>query len=79
VLVQVRGGLGHASVVGGQHRPACRRVTHAIEDGHALGWAQDHVEGRHRALAMGATEQLAAVGMAALEHALEPGNRCFAL
>ena len=61
------------SVMGGQHRPAGRRVAQAIEDRHALGRAQHHVERGHRVAAVGAAQQLAGVGMAALEH--PPGTR----
>jgi hypothetical protein len=32
VVVQVGGGFGHADVVGGQHRPAGRRIPEAVED-----------------------------------------------
>jgi hypothetical protein len=40
--------------------------------------AQDHVECRHRVAAVGAAEELAGVGVAALEHGLESRRRCFA-
>jgi hypothetical protein len=79
VLVQVPNRLDQPSMVGGQHRPAGHRVTQAIEDRHALGRAQHDVERRHRSPAVGAAEELAAIGMAALEHPLEPRWRCFAL
>jgi hypothetical protein len=79
VVVQVGGGLGHAGVVGGQHRPAGRRVTEAVEDRDALGGAQDHVKGWHRVAAVGAAEEFAGVGVAALEPLLEARRRCFAL
>jgi hypothetical protein len=79
VLVQVGGGLGHAGVMGGQHRPAGGRVAQAVQDRNALGRAQDHVEGGDGVAAVGAAEELAGVGVAALEHAPEPRRRCFAL
>src|SRR5215211_7526151 len=65
--------------MGLEHRPAGRRVTEAVEDRHALGRPQHDVEGRHRAPAVGAAEELTGVGVAALEHGLEPGHGCFAL
>jgi hypothetical protein len=77
--VQVGDRLGDAGVVGGQHRPARRWVTQAVQDRDALGRPQDHVERGHGALAVGAAEQLASAGVAALEHGLEPGHGCFAL
>ena len=79
VSVQVGDRLGHAGMVGGQHRPAGGRVTQAVEDRDALGRPQDHVERGHGVAAMGAAQQLARRGVAALEHGLEPGRRCFAL
>jgi hypothetical protein len=79
VDVQVGRCLADAGVVGGQHRPAGRWVTEAVEDGHALGRSQDHVKARDGVAAMGTAEELAGVGMAALEHGLEPSRRCFAL
>jgi hypothetical protein len=79
VLAQVADCLGDAGVVGVQHRPAGCRVAEAIEDRDALGGAQDQVERRHGALAVRSAEELAGVGVAALEHALEPRHRCFAL
>jgi hypothetical protein len=78
VSVQVGHRLPDADVVGGQHRPAGHRITQAVQDRHALGRAQDHVEGGHGAAAVGAAEELAGVGVAALEHLLEPRHRCFA-
>ena len=79
VSVQVGGRLADTSMVGVQHRPAGGRVTEAVEDGDALGRPQDHIKGGHRVAAVGAAEQLAGRGVAALEHGLEPGHRCFAL
>jgi hypothetical protein len=79
VSVQVGHRLPDTGVVGVQHRPAGHRITQAVEHRHALGGAQDHVEGGHGALAVGAAEELAGVGLAALEHPPEPGHRCFAL
>jgi hypothetical protein len=79
VVVQVADRLTDTSVVGAQHRPAGRRVAQAVEDRHALGGAQDHVEGGDGVAAVGAAEKLPGVGVAALEHALEARRRCFAL
>jgi hypothetical protein len=79
VSVQVGDRLPDTSVVGVQHRPPGGRVTQAVQDGHALGGPQDHVERRDGVAAMRAAEQLAGVGVPTFEHALEPGRRCFAL
>jgi hypothetical protein len=79
VLVQVGGRLADAGVMRLQDGPAGGWVAEAVEDRDALGRPQDHVEGRHRALAVGAAEKPLGVGVAALEHALEPRRRCFAL
>jgi hypothetical protein len=79
VSVQVGDRLGHPGVMGGQHRSSGGWVTEAVEDRHALGGAQDHIKARHGVAAVGAAEQLASGGVAALEHGLEPGRRCFAL
>jgi hypothetical protein len=78
MLVQVTNRLGQPSVMSGQHRPAGGPVTQAVEDRHALGRPQNHVEGRHRVAAMRAAQQFAGVGVPALEHGLEPGHGCFA-
>jgi hypothetical protein len=78
VLVQVGDRLADTSMVGGQHRPPGGRITQPVEDRDALGWPQHHVERRHGASAVGAAEQLAAVGVAALEHPPEAVDRCFA-
>ena len=67
------------SMVGGEHRLSNRRITKAVEDRDALGRPQDHVEPRHRIATMRAAQQLAGVGVATLEHGLEPRRRCFAL
>jgi len=61
VVVQVGGGLGHAGVVGGQHRPAGRRIPEAVEDRDALGRPQGHVEGGHGVAAVRAAQQLTRV------------------
>ena len=79
VSVQVGDRLGQPSVMGGQHLPSGGRIAKAVEDRHALGRTQDHVEGGHRVAAMGAAEEFAGGGVAALEHGLEPGHGCFAL
>jgi hypothetical protein len=78
VLVQVGHRLGDAGVVGGQHRPAYLRVSQAVEDGDALRGPQHHIERRDRVAAVGAAEELAGVGVAALEHPPEAPDRCFA-
>jgi hypothetical protein len=77
--VQVGNRLTDASVVSVQHRPSGRRIAQAVQNRHALGRAQHHVEPRHRPLAVGPAEELAAVGVAALEHPPEARHRCFAL
>ena len=79
LLIQVAGRLGQPGVMGGQHGPAGGRVTQAVEDRDALGRSQHDVEGRHGVAAVGTAEQLASGGVAAREHGLEPGHRCFAL
>jgi len=79
VGVQVPHRLAAASVVGGQHGPAGGRVAEAVEDRDALGRAQHDVKGRHGVAAVGSAEELAGVGVAALEHALEACRRCFTL
>jgi hypothetical protein len=79
VGVQVGDRLSHADMVGRQGRPAGRRITEAEKDRHALGRAQHHVEPRDGVAAVGAAKELTGVGVAALEHGLEPGRRCFAL
>jgi hypothetical protein len=79
VLIQVADRLGHAGVMGSQHRPASGRVTQPVEDRDALGRPQDHVERRDGVAAMGAAQQLPCRGVPALEHGLEPSRRCFAL
>jgi hypothetical protein len=79
VLVQVGDRLRQPSMMRRQDRPANGWITQAIEDGHALGRPQDHVKCWDGVAAMGTTEQLASVRVAALEHGLEPGHGCFAL
>jgi hypothetical protein len=79
VLVQVGDRLGQPSMMRRQDRPAGSRVTQAVQDGDAFGRPQDDVEGGHGVPAVGAAEQLASCRVAALEHSLEPGHRCFAL
>ena len=78
VGVQVCDRLGDAGVVGVQHRPPGDGVTEAVQDGDALGGSQHHVEGGHGAVAVRSAEELAGVGVAALEHAPEALDRCFA-
>jgi hypothetical protein len=79
VLVQVGGRLPDAGVMGGQGGRAGGRIAQAVEDRDALGRPQDYVEGRHPVAAVGTAQQLAGLGMAALEHPPEAGRRCFAL
>jgi hypothetical protein len=79
VLVQVAHRLADTGVRGRKHCPPGRWVAQAVEDRHALGRAQHDVERGHSVAAVGAAEKLAGVGVAALEHALEPRNRCFVL
>jgi hypothetical protein len=79
VLVQIGHRLGQHGVMSLEHRPAGHRVAQAVEDGDALGRPQDHIEGGHGVTVMRTAEQFASGGVAAFEHGLEPGRRCFAL
>jgi hypothetical protein len=79
VSVQVGDRLSDTRVVGGQHRPSGGPIAEAVEDRDALGRPQDHIERWDSVAAMRAAQQPAAVGLAALEHGLEPSRRCFAL
>jgi hypothetical protein len=79
VSVQVADRLGQSGVMGRQHGSSGGRVSQAVEERDALGRAQDHVERRHRIPTMRAAEELASGRVAAFEHPLEPGRRCFAL
>jgi hypothetical protein len=79
VSVQVGNRLGQPDVMRLEHRPAGGRIPEAVQDRHALGRAQHHVERGHGVAAVGAAEQLPSRRVAALEHGLEPGHRCFAL
>jgi hypothetical protein len=79
VLVQVGDRLGQPGVMGLEHGPAGGRVTQAVEDRDALCRAQDDVEGGDGVAAVWPAEQLTSCGVAAVEHGLEPGWRCFAL
>jgi hypothetical protein len=56
VGVQVADSLADAGVVGIQDRPAGGRIPEAVEDGHALGGAQHHVERGHGDLAVRSAE-----------------------
>ena len=79
MLIQIGDCLADADVVGVQYGSAGHRVAQAVQDRHALGRPQHHIERRHGPLAVGAAQQLSGVGVAALEHGLEPRHRCFAL
>jgi hypothetical protein len=79
VLVQVAGRFGQSRVMGGQHRPAGGRIPEAVQDRHALGRPQNHIERGHGVAAMGPAQQLPGAWVPALEHPLEPRRRCFAL
>jgi hypothetical protein len=79
VGVQVGDRLADAGVVGVQDRPAGRGVAEAVQERDALGGAQHHVEGGDGTLAVGAAEELAGVGVAAVEYSPEAVDRCFAL
>jgi hypothetical protein len=79
VSVQVGDRLGKAGMMRSEDGPAGGRVAQPVEDRHALGRPQHHIKGRHRVAAMRAPQQLAGGGVAALEHGLEAGHRCFAL
>jgi hypothetical protein len=69
--VQVGDRLGQPGVVGGQRRPPSRRIPQAVQQRHALGRPEDHVEGGYRVAAVRPSEQLAGLGVAALEDPLE--------
>ena len=77
VLVQVADRLGQPRVMGPEDRPAGSRIPQAVEDRDTLGRPQDQVEGGHGVAAVGAAEELASCRVAALEHGLEPGHKCF--
>ena len=77
--VQVGDRLSYAGMVGRQDRLANGRIAQPVEDRHTLRRAQDHIKGGHRVVAVGPAEELPGCGVAALEHGLEPGHRCFAL
>jgi hypothetical protein len=79
VLVQVGDRLGQPGVMGRQYGPSGGRVTQPIEDRDALGRPQDHIKAWHGIAAMRSAQQLPRSRVAALEHGLEPGHRCFAL
>jgi hypothetical protein len=79
VFVQVADRLGQTGVMGLEDGSAGGWVTQAVEDRDALGRPQDHIKGRDSIAAMRPAEELAGHGVAALEHGLEPGRRCFAL
>jgi len=79
VSVQVADRLGQPGVMGRQHGSSGGWVAEPVEDRDALGRPQHHVKARHSVAAMGTAQQLAGGGVAALEHGLEPGRRCFAL
>jgi hypothetical protein len=46
-------------------------VAQAVQQRHALGRAEHHIEGRHAPVTVGAAEQGAGVGVAAMEHVYE--------
>jgi hypothetical protein len=79
VLVQVADRLGQPDVMGGQDSSSGGRIPQAVEDRDALGRPQDHIKGGHGIAALRSAQQLPCRGVAALEHGLEPGHRCFAL
>jgi hypothetical protein len=79
VLVQVGDRLGQPSMMRREYCLSGSWITEAVEDGDALGWPQDHVEGGDGVAAVGAAQQVPGRGAAAFEHGLEPGRRCFAL
>jgi hypothetical protein len=79
MLIQICDRFGQPGVMGGQHRPAGGRIPEAVEDRDALGRPQDHIEGGDGVAAVRAAKELASGGVAAFEHGLEPGHRCFAL
>jgi hypothetical protein len=79
VLVQVADRLGQPRMMRLEYRPSGGRVAQAVEDRHALGRPQDHIKGGHAVAAVRAAKEHPGGRVAALEHGLEPGQRCFAL
>jgi hypothetical protein len=79
VSVQVGDRFGQPDMMRPEDRPTGGRIPQAVEDRDTLGRPQDQIEGGDRVAAVGAAEQLAGRGVAALEHGLEPGHGCFAL
>jgi hypothetical protein len=79
VPVQVGNRLDQPSMMRRQYGPAGGRITQGGQDGDALGRPQHHIEGGHGVTAVRSAQELAGCGVAALEHGLEPGHRCFAL
>jgi hypothetical protein len=76
VLVEVGDRLAEPGVVDGHGGPAGGRIAQGVQDGHALGGAEDQVERWHRPLAVGAAQQLA--GPLTAKHAssdVSTGNR----
>jgi hypothetical protein len=71
MFFQVAERLGGRLLVRGQHLGGDVGVAQAVQQRHALGRAEDHVEGGHAAVAVRAAEQLAGVGVAAVEDAHE--------
>jgi hypothetical protein len=65
--VQVGGRLRQPGVVGGQHRPAGRRIPEPVEDRDALGRAQHQVKAGDRVTAVLAAQQLPGLRVAALD------------
>jgi hypothetical protein len=68
MVLEIGQGFGGRLVVGGQDLGGDLRIAEAIEERDALGWPQHHIERRDAPVAMRSAEQLASVGVAAVEH-----------
>ncbi len=68
VLLEVAERFGGRLVVGVQHMGGDLGVAQAVQQRHALGRPQHHIEGRYAPLAVAAAKQLACLGVAAVEH-----------
>ncbi len=68
VVLQVAERLLGRLVVGVQHLGGDLGVAQAVQQRHALGRPQHHIERRHPMVAMRPAQQLSGVGVAAVEH-----------
>ena len=68
VLLQIRQRLLGRLVMRVQHLGGDLRIAQPIQEGDALGRPQHQIERRHPMVAVRAAQQLAGVGVAAVEH-----------